>query len=127
MVFEWKPKKEDISMKKASKIFFGLGVATTLGVATVAYVIGKERAKTPEDLLESGKELVRDTKDAIEDEVEMSLNNETNEEKNARHLVKSLQRATKDVGHNVKKGIDEVTDEIHAVTDKIIKKNKNEI
>ena len=114
-------------MKKASKIFFGLGVATTLGVATVAYVIGKERAKTPEDLLESGKELVRDTKDAIEDEVEMSLNNETNEEKNARHLVKSLQRATKDVGHNVKKGIDEVTDEIHAVTDKIIKKNKNEI
>lgn len=114
-------------MKKASKIFFGLGVATTLGVATVAYIAGKERAKTPEDLLESGKELVRDTKDAIEDEVEMSLNNETNEEKNARHLVKSLQRATKDVGHNVKKGIDEVTDEIHAVTDKIIKKNKNEI
>lgn len=113
-------------MKKASKIFFGLGVATTLGVATVAYVAGKERAKTPENLMDDTKDLVMDTKDAIEDNFEAAMHNETTEEKNARHLVRSIQRATKDVGHNVKKGIDDVTDDIAVVANKITKKIKND-
>lgn len=113
-------------MKKASKIFFGLGVVTTLGVATVAYVAGKERAKTPKNLLDDGEDLVRDTKDAIEDEMELTMHNETTEEKNARHIVKSIQRATKDIGQNVKNGIDEVTEDIHSVADKITKKIKND-
>lgn len=113
-------------MKKASKLFFGLGVATTLGVATVAYVAGKEKSKTSKNLMDEGKDLVRDTKDTIEDEMELTMHNETEEEKNARHVLKSIQRATKDVGQNFKNGIDEVTEDIHAAADKIAKKIKKE-
>ena len=114
-------------MKKASKLFFGLGVATTLGVATVAYVAGKDQSKTSKNLLDEGKDLARDTKDAIEDEMEFTLHNETEEEKNARHVLKSIQRATKDVGQNVKNGIDEVTEDIHTAADKIAQKIKKEV
>jgi len=113
-------------MKRSSKLFFGLGVATTLGVATVVYVAGKENSKKPKDLMDDGKDLVRETKDAIEDEMEFTLHNETTEEKNARHVLKSIQRATKDVGQNLKNGIDEVTEDIHGAADKIAKKIKKE-
>ena len=113
-------------MKKASKVFFGLGVAATLGAATIAYVAGKEHKDTPEDLMGDGKELLRDTKDAIEDEVEATINKETKDEKNARHLVKNIQRKTKDAGEVMKKGIDEVTKEVHTTTEKIAKKIKKD-
>jgi gas vesicle protein len=113
-------------MKTASKVFFGLGVVATIGAATLIYVMRKERAKSAEGLLDEGKDLLRDTKDAIEDGFESTMHNETNEEKTKRHIVKNIQRTAKDVGDTVKKGIDEMTDDIQSVATKITKKIKND-
>jgi len=57
-------------MKTSAKIYFLLGVFSTIGALAVTYYAKKNNVKTPKELFEKSKELFNDTVNTLDDEID---------------------------------------------------------
>lgn len=60
-------------MKTSAKIYFMLGVLSTIGALAVTYYAKKNNVKTPKELFEKSKELFNDTVNTLDEEIDSAI------------------------------------------------------